>query len=199
VEKKTLLDAWLSQAVKEAAKGRFVRLMFQDEARFGRQSDPRKCWGPEAVRPVVKTELVREYTYAYAAVSPIDGQLVTLVLPYANTDNMNIFLKEVAARFPNDYIILVMDGASWHRSKKLEVPENIRIERLPAYSPELNPVEHIWAHLRENEFHNKCFKSIKAVEKHLASSLETLEGENTRLIKMTCWSWIRKTINLKAA
>ncbi len=49
--------------------------MFQDEARFGRISDPRKCWAPAPLCPMVKLALVREYIYAYAAVSPKDGVL----------------------------------------------------------------------------------------------------------------------------
>ena len=199
MEKKTLLETWESQEVKAAAKGRPLRLMFSDEARFGRVSDPRKCWGPDAIRPIVETELVREYTYAFAAVSPSDGKFVSLILPRANTWSMNLFLKTISKRFKKDFIILVVDRASWHKSKKLEVPENIMIVLLPAYSPELNPAEHIWAHLRENYFHNRCFKSIQAVEKHLSKSLDELEHEPARLRKMTCWSWIKNTINLKAA
>lgn len=199
MEKKTLLGTWQSQALKEAAKGRSIRLLFGDEARFGRQSDPRKCWGPSPTRPLVETELVREFTYAFAAVSPCDGKMVSLVLPKANTHGMNVFLKELSRRFPKEYLVLVLDRASWHKSKKLEVPENVMIVLLPAYSPELNPAEHVWAHLRENYFHNRCFKSIKALEKHLASSLDKLEHQPARLKKMTGWSWINDTISLKAA
>jgi len=68
----------------------------------------------------------------------------SLVLPYANTDCMNIFLQEVADRFPEDYIVMVMDPAAWHTSKTLKVPENIEIFPLLPYSPEHNPTEHIW-------------------------------------------------------
>ena len=52
-----------------------LRLMFQDEARFGRMSDPRSCWAPAPHRPVVGLALVREFRYEYAAVSPWDGGL----------------------------------------------------------------------------------------------------------------------------
>lgn len=52
-----------------------VRLMFQDEARFGRMSDPRSCWAPAPHRPVVNLAMIREFRYEYAAVSPWDGCL----------------------------------------------------------------------------------------------------------------------------
>jgi hypothetical protein len=68
-----------------------VRLRFEDEARFGRSSDPRRCWAPPGVRPEVSSQLIREYEYAFAAVSPQDGTLDTLVLPSVNTEAMGVF------------------------------------------------------------------------------------------------------------
>lgn len=58
--------------------------MCQDEARFGRINDPRRCWAPEGLRPEVSVQIVREYTYVFGAVSPHDGVLDTLVLPDVN-------------------------------------------------------------------------------------------------------------------
>jgi hypothetical protein len=68
-----------------------VRVMFEDEARFGRISDPRRCGAPAGGRPEVHPQVVREYEYAFAAVSPQDGALDTLVLPWANTEAMGVF------------------------------------------------------------------------------------------------------------
>ena len=65
-----------------------LRLMFQDEARFGRMSDPRSCWAPAPHRPVVNLALVREFRYEYAAVSPWDGYLDFMTAEKMNTDNM---------------------------------------------------------------------------------------------------------------
>ena len=53
--------------------------MFQDEARFGRISDTRYCWAPYPLRPMVKAMLTCQYTYAYGAVSPVDGRFDSLV------------------------------------------------------------------------------------------------------------------------
>ena len=113
--------------------------MFQDEARFGRINSPHNCWAPPGVRPSVPCHMVREYTYAYAAVSPADGVLDSLVLPVVNAHAMSLFLSEVSQRHPNDFILMVMDKAGWHQAKDLKVPKNMRIIFLPPYSPELNP------------------------------------------------------------
>ena len=63
--------------------------------------------------------MVREYTYAYAAVSPADGVLDSLVLPVVNADAMSLFLSEVSQRHPKDFILMVMDKAGWHQAKDL--------------------------------------------------------------------------------
>ena len=105
-----------------ARQGRPVRLMFQDEARFGRISDPRRCWAPPGVRPVVGAQVVRQYTYAFAAVSPHDGTLDSLILPQASGQMMSLFLQEVARRHPEEFVLMVLDGAGWHRATRLVVP-----------------------------------------------------------------------------
>ena len=121
-----------------------VRLMFQDEARFGRMSDPRSCWAPAPHRPVVDLALIREFRYEYAAVSPWDGCLDFMTTEKMNTENMTLFLSQVSEAHKNEFIVMVVDGASSHKSKDLDMPENVSLVPLPPYSPELNPAEQIW-------------------------------------------------------
>ena len=163
--------------------------MFQDEARFGRISDIRRCWCPKPERPLCKSMVTHEYTYAYAAVSVVDGALDTLILPHVNGDCMQLFLDEVAARHPDERIVMVCDGAGWHGSSAIRMPENIRLVRLPPYSPELNPVEHIWDDLREKWFHNMVFESQNALEDHLEVALGNMERESTRVRSIVAWPW----------
>ncbi len=126
--------------------------MFQDEARFGRISDTRRCWCPKPIRPLCQAMVTQEYTYAYAAVSVSDGQLDTLILPHVNGQCMQLFLDEVALRHPHERIVMVLDGAGWHQSESLSLAPNLRLLKLPPYAPELNPVEHLWDDLREKSF-----------------------------------------------
>lgn len=94
-----------------------LRLMLQDEGRFGRISTPQRCWAPRGVRPSVPSQIVREYTYAYAALSPHDGTLDSLILPRVSEQAMSIFLREVSNRHPDEFILMVMDGAGWHKQE----------------------------------------------------------------------------------
>ncbi len=164
--------------------------MFMDEARFGRISELRQCWAPAGTRPVVPKQVVREWTYAYAAVAPHDGAVVFMIRPKANTGHMTDFMAMVSARFPSDRILMVMDGAGWHRAKALVMPANIHRIFLPPYSPELNPAEHIWEHMRENDFANRVYATLAAVEVAMNTGLTRL-GDNPKITQSMCgFDWI---------
>ncbi len=164
--------------------------MFQDEARFGRINDVRRCWAPRPIRPLCQAMLTHEYTYAYAAIEPITGTMDALILPQVNTHCMQIFLNEVSARHPEQNIVMVLDGAGWHSGKSLIAPTNMRLLPLPPYAPELNPVEHIWDELREKCFHNKVFNSLNALEDDLAMALLAMENTPEVVKSIAAWSWI---------
>ena len=164
--------------------------MFMDEARFGRISDVRRCWAPLGIRPCVPSQIVREYTYAYAAVCPFDGDLDALILPEVNTEAMSIFLKELSGSHRDEEIVLILDKAGWHTAANLNIPENITLHRLPPYRPELNPVEHLWDELREKWFRNKYFASLDAVEDQLAEGLKFLIEHPDQVKCMTLFDWM---------
>ena len=86
--------------------------MFMDEARFGRINDVRRCWAPPGIRPVVPFQIVREYTYAYAAVCPFDGDLDALILPDVNAQSMSLFLQELSENHAHEHIVLILDRAA---------------------------------------------------------------------------------------
>ena len=164
--------------------------MFHDEARFGRISDPRICWAPPGVRPEVSAQIVREYVYIFAAVSPHDGTHDSLVLPNVNSEAMSVFLEEVSNRHKDEYIVMFMDQAGWHKSSALKIPCNVEIAFLPPYSPDLNPQEQIWDEIREKFFHNRIFKSLNAVMDTAVEALRTLEGSPEKIKSITGWDWI---------
>ena len=170
--------------------------MFEDEARFGRISDPRCCWAPQGIRPAVPCQLVREYTYAYAAVSPLDGVLDSLILPDVDADSMSLFLSVVSERHPDETVLIFMDQAGWHTAKALIIPSNIRLLSLPPYSPELNPAEHLWEEIREKWFPNLVFKSITTLEDTLMEALVALECDPDSVAGLTGFDWIISGIKM---
>jgi hypothetical protein len=178
-------------------KGRRVRLMFQDEARFGRMVRIRRCWSPAPARPVVMNGYERQFVYVYGAVSPMEGELDWMICREMNAEQMGVFLGQVSAAHPDEFIIMIVDGASSHKAKDLRRPENIRLVPLPPYAPELNPQEHIWDELREKEFPNRVFNDLSAVLHQLELGLPCLSTDHKRLRSITAWPWI-VSLNLNA-
>ena len=175
---------------KDAVKGRHVRLMFQEEARFGRRVRIRGCWAPSPQRPVVANGYERELQYVYGAVSPLEGELDWRICSVMNTEQRGTFLAQVRAAHPKDFIVMVVDGASSHVAKALVVPENIRLHRLSAYSPELHPQEHLWDELREKEFPNRVFSDMTGVVRTLEAGLPRLASDRDRVRSICAWPWI---------
>ncbi|WP_423855800.1 IS630 family transposase [Acidithiobacillus sulfuriphilus] len=171
-----------------------IIVLFQDEARFGRINDVRRCWAPKPMRPICQAMLTHEYTYAYAAVDVATGKMDSLILPQVNTSCMQLFLDEVAGRHTQQSIIMIMDGAGWHSSSTLKVPANMRLLSLPPYAPELNPVEHVWDEIREKYFLNRVFDSIGALEDHLEAALRAFENDPERLRSIVSWPWIKNAL-----
>lgn len=168
--------------------------MFQDEARFGRITDPRRAWCQPGERPETGCQIIREYTYSFAAVSPEDGELDTLILPNMYTSTLSVFLEEVSKRHPEEQITMVMDGAPCHRSGQLVIPENIQLIEQPSYSPELNPTEHLWEELREKWFWNRTFRSLDVMQKTLVTALRNLESQRENVMSMTRFPWIIRAL-----
>jgi DDE superfamily endonuclease len=159
--------------------------MAQDEGRFGRISRAKRCWAPPGMRPHAPAQVVREYLHAYAAVAPAPGQMVSLVLPEASTSMMNLFLEQVSQSFSKSFLVMQVDQAGWPSAKDLAIPENIRLIPQPAYSPELNPVEHIWDEWREKYFHNRIFSSLDPLIDTLCQGLNDLANDAERLRSLT--------------
>ena len=164
--------------------------MFEDEAGFGRINKPKRCWCPKGSRPSVPCHHIREYRYAFGAVEPLTGEHFFLVMSYCDTISTNIFLAELSKKYPDDLILLVCDGAGWHKSKALICPENIKLLPIPPYTPEMNPIEQIWKQLRSMGFRNEVFRSLDAVIERLCETIRRLTMDIVRSI--TARDWIIK-------
>ena len=181
---------------RRAAKrrGRKLRIMFADEARFGRINRPRPCWAPIGTRPEVAAQLIREYIYLYGAVSPKNGCCVYLIMPTSNTACFQAFLQALARKFARQDILLVLDGAPNHRCGDLAVPANITLLYLPPYSPELNPKENLWDEIREKIFKNYALKSIRAVRAKLKQAILYIERNPKLVQSITSFPYIVKSL-----
>lgn len=165
--------------------------MFQDEAGFGRINKPKYCWCKKGIRPSVPCHHIREYRYAYGAVEPLTGESFFLIMPYCNTNCMNVFLDHLSKKYLDDKIILVCDGAVWHKAKCLNIPSNIRLLFIPPYTPEMNPIEQIWKEIRKRGFKNEIFNTLDKVVDRLCDTICSLSAVVIKSI--TGRDWILST------
>ena len=149
--------------------------MYQDEAGFGRISKMSSCWGPQGIRPSIPSHYMREYRYCYGAVDAQTGDSFFLIAGGCNTEWTNEFLRQVSQAYPDDYMLLVMDNAIWHKSSTLEIPNNVELSFIPPYTPEMNPIEQVWKEIRKRGFKNKAFQTLEAVIDKLQEVIQGLE------------------------
>ena len=124
---------------------------------------------------------------------PLTGEHYFWVLPQCNTVCMNFFLQELSKAYPNDIILLCCDGAAWHKSAALKIPENIELFHIPPYTPEMNPIEQIWKEIRKRGFRNEVFASLEKVMDRLCDTICSLTNEVVSSI--TGRDWIVKPFN----
>jgi transposase len=107
-----------------------------------------------------------------------------------NTDSMTRFLAHLSAAHSEEFIVMVLDGASSHKSKELKIPDNLSLIPLPSYSPELNPAEQIWNILRRDYFANRVFDSLDAATNQAERGLAEMAADKSAVRKLTNWPWI---------
>ena len=146
------------------------------------------------MRPTVPRQIIQEWVYVYAAVCPHLGRMTPLLLPWANTTMMNLFLGHVAQDFQEYFVILLVDQAGWHTSTSLKVPENIRVLPLPPHSPELNPSEHLWEDLREKDLPNRAFEDLDELEDALCAGVKRLAANPDYLRSLTNFPYMNITL-----
>lgn len=135
--------------------------------------------------------------YLYSAVELGTGEHFTLEIPHVNSSCLNVFLQEFSKDYPNDKILLVMDGAGWHKSKKLEIPNNVEIIYLPPYSPELNPVERLWGYIKSWTIRNKIYTTLSALQRAVGEFTVALSRELVQSLCSINYMYIRPLSKLE--
>jgi hypothetical protein len=100
-------------------------------------------------------------------------------------------LRVTAQSFATEHCVMFLDQAGWHTATALRVPRSVTLCKLPAHSPELNPVESLWKHIRENYFGQTVIHSLQEVEAQLCKALRALDDQ-PEVVKSLCgYDWIQ--------
>ncbi len=133
------------------------------------------------------------FAYIFAAVEPGTDNAFALVMPYADTAAMQAFLDRFSETIAeDDHAVMVLDQAGWHGSNSLAVPANITLVPLPAYSPELNPVERVWLYLKERFLSHRLLDDYDAIVNAACGAWNRLLAEAGRIRALCSYPWIPK-------
>ena len=182
----------MTAALPPEAAGKPVEIWFTDEARVGQQGTLTRVWTKRGSRPRAPRDRRYEWAYLFGAVCPERSAGAAIVMPEVNVEAMNEHLTEISRRVSVGAVaLLVLDGAGWHSSPRLNVPENIVLVPLPPYSPELNPVENIWEFLRANLLSHRVWDSYEAIIEACCDAWNKLMQMPERIASLTKRAWAK--------
>jgi hypothetical protein len=133
-------------------------------ARIGQKNGLVRQWARRGTRPIQHADQRYESAYLFGAMCPARGVGAGLALPWADTEAMQLHIKEISLHVAKGaHAVLLLDRAGWHITGNLSWPKNITPILLPSRSPELNPVENIWQFLRANYLSNRVFETYDEI------------------------------------
>jgi transposase len=148
----------------------------------------RRRWCPRGARPPWVYEDRYEWLWLYAAVEPTSGESFFLFLPRTDGACLELFLGAFRAAVPDGTVAVVLDGSGGHASGRVAWPTRLAPLRLPAYSPELNPVERLFEELRA-ALANRVFDSLAELERALTAALRRYWDDPLALRRLTGYPW----------
>lgn len=176
------------EKVRQKHPDKRVAVWFQDEARIGQQGTLTRVWAERGSRPRAVRQTEYKWGYVFGAVDPLTGASSALIAPSVNTELMSHHLRMIAEEAGADvHVVLVLDGAGWHKAGALVVPANMTLFFLPPYAPELMPIERVWAWMRQHDLSNRVFKDETAIDTACRASWNKLTPERLKSITATAW------------
>lgn len=168
-----------------------IQVWAEDEHRLGLLPVLRRVWAPRGQRPTAPVRRRYAWLYVYAFIRPTTGESWWCLLPTVSTDAMTVALASFAAEAGIDAthrVVLMLDGAGWHTSGRLVVPDGIDLVCPPPASPELQPVERVWS-LVDEPVANRAFADLAELEAVLVARCRTLRADRRTIKAHTRYHW----------
>ena len=134
-----------------------------------------------------------EWTYLYAAVEPTSVESFCMYLSGMDDRCLEVFLEELSKSYPDQHLLVVLDGAPSHRSERIAHPENISFLMLPPRSPELDPAERWFQEFRRS-LSNRTFESVALIQDALTETLRPYWESPSLLRRLTGYPWWVKAV-----
>jgi transposase len=161
--------------------------------RVGQKNPVTRRWAKRGTRPAAPKDQRTQSAYIFGAICPAEGKGAAIVMPCCVTEAMTEHLAEIARHVaPGAHAVVLLDQAGWHQSRALVVPDNITLVPLPAYAPELNPVENIWQFMRDNWLSNRIFRSYDDILDHCCAAWNRLVDQPWTIISIGRREWAHR-------
>jgi len=181
--------------LQAAHPNKTVEVWAFDEHRLGLKPIIKRVWTPVGQRPQAVVHPRYQWLYLYGFVHPESGRTEWWILPRVNVECLAMALADFAQQTSagkDKHIVLLLDGAGWHTSSRLSVPEGVQLEFLPAYSPQLQPAERLWQ-LTDQPLANRAFRDLGELEEVLAQRCRVVSEQQEVVRGLTDYSWWPKT------
>jgi transposase len=169
-----------------------IELLFYDEAFFRRESTVTRGWYLRGSKCEIQCPMTFEKVGTCGAVNPRNGSLYSLTFDGFDSGTFIYYLTWLLGVVQTEKkIVIVLDNASPHKSHKVKAfvennKERLELLYLPAYSPDLNPIERVWKNLRYYVTHNVYFETLTALENAIIDYLKEHAKPNERLRSLCC-------------
>ena len=176
-----------------AEKPASVRYWCQDESRFDLRTIPGRKITATGVKPVGLGQWLSQGYYLYGLVEPKSGENFFWEFSHMDSACFQVYLQKFARAYPEDLHIIQLDNGPLHTAKKLKLPPNIVLLFQPAHSPELNPIERLWEHLK-GQLRWQVFKDLRHLQERVSELLNNLELDV--ITSLTGWAYILDSLAL---
>jgi transposase len=183
---------WLQKTwpkIHAKAKREKAMILFGDESSFALWGSLAYTWSPRGKQPLVPTNGNRKNLKIFGMIDYFTGKLIYQVIDgKLNGESYIKFLRKVM-RESSDKVIVIQDGAPYHRSKSVKTFEKesldrLSIFRLPSYSPDYNPIEFLWRKIKRNATHNVYFENFEVLTSTIRSQLAKLKRKPSEILNL---------------
>jgi hypothetical protein len=168
-----------------------VEVWAQDEHRLGLQPILRRVWTLPGQRPLARVWPRYQWCYVVAFVRPDTGESFWLLVPRIDTEVYGLALAEFAQAIgagPAKQVVLVVDQAGWHGSRRLIVPDGLHLAYLPAYAPEVQPAERLWT-LIDEVVANRVLPDLDSLLDVVSDRCRVVRTWTESIARRTCFHW----------
>ncbi|MEG4330168.1 IS630 family transposase [Microcoleus sp. herbarium5] len=177
--------------IKYFGTGQPVRIWCQDESRFGLITMQGRMITLKGIKPVGKKQWKRGNFYVYGVVEPSTGEQYYQEFSQLNHNCFQEFLNGFSQKYSDYFNLIIMDNGSFHKALLLDWHDHVMPIYLPAYSPELNPIERLWEHTKKDlKWEN--YSSLDKLKEQVDVIIKSLTNEE--VLSLCGWDYILEAI-----